>query len=357
MHVLWEYYCCNVDVMVKVLYKPAVDTLIMRASKDLSSVDSATEAPLLFAIWLATATSMSAEECWKLHGENRGVLIRKYRCALEGSLAEAGWMTTQDILVLQSLTLYLVFASANSRSTWILNGIALSLAQAMGMHSDSSSFSLGAIETEVRRRIWWVLCQTDVRVSENCGLQSHVPFTMDTELPMNINDSDLISAKENPLISRNHFTEMSVSLVKIEMTRTKLQFNRSTLNKEEKERLVQDQLQRYEDTYLKYYDGHLELHRLYYLGTRLIMARIWRMMHDATHDGSDDETLQEPLILWNADVLEIAHQLPCKYRQHGWFFRCKYTQWHAAAYLLIQMCKHTLGPAVDRAWEVLDVAF
>jgi hypothetical protein len=150
---------------------------------------------------------------------------------------------------------------------------------------------------------------------------------------------------------------MTLSLGKIEMARTTIQFKRSTLAKTEREKIVRNQLQRYEDTYLKYFDGKSGIHRFYYLGTRLMMARLWKMMYDASEPESEEEGLQEPLILYNADVLEIAHQLPCNYRQHGWFFRCSYTQWHAVAYLLIQMCKHTQGPSVDRAWKVLDAAF
>ncbi|PSN67376.1 hypothetical protein BS50DRAFT_390498 [Corynespora cassiicola Philippines] len=51
MHALWDFYCRNVDGMAKVLYKPDVKGLITRAATNLSSIDSSTEAPLLFAIW------------------------------------------------------------------------------------------------------------------------------------------------------------------------------------------------------------------------------------------------------------------------------------------------------------------
>lgn len=255
------------------------------------------------------------------------MLMRKYRHALEQALAQSGWMMTQNIQVLQALSLFLVFASENARSTWIVNGMALSLAQAMGLHSDSASSALSVIDTEVRRRVWWMLCQTDVRASENCGLESHVPLKCDTEPPLHVNDADLASAGENTPAPRNELTEMTLSLVKIEMSKTNLRFKRSTATGVEKERIVRDQLKRYEDVYLKYFDGQSEFHRLCYLGGRLIIARLWKMMYDATpHEGSDAEA--ESLMLYNADVLEIAHQLPSKYRQYGWFFRCKYTQWY-----------------------------
>lgn len=267
----------------------------------------------------------------------------------------------------------------------------------MGIHTDGAS-SLGAIETEVRRRVWWTLCLIDVRVSENCGLEPHVPLAADTRLPFHINDSDLTctrtstqlsgnvsttlsqspsegSSQVNPahldvyqiptppldteaIAPRNEFTEMTVSLVRIERTRTYLKFTRLQrgASREEQESVINKQLRRCEDVYLKYLNEHLELHRLCSLGIQLIMIRLRGLLHDASRP-NNTEVLDEQLLDYNTEVLRVAHQLPDRNRPYGWFFRCKYQQWHAAAYILIQLCKHTRGPAVDRAWEVLDSRF
>ena len=227
----------------------------------------------------------------------------------------------------------------------------------MGMHSDSSLFSLEPVETEVRRRVWWMLCQIDVRVSENCGLEPHVPFIMDTEFPMNINDSDLSSSDGQALRSRNEITEMTSSLCKIEMAKTLLLFRRSVLAKEEREAMVHEQLRRYDDIYLPYFVGESDIHRLYRLGIRLMMTRLWALIHDAADEHLVVDSFQEQLVLCNAEIVQIARQLPSKHRQHGWFFSCKHTQWHALAYLLIQLCKHPQGSTVDRAWDELDATF
>lgn len=107
MSVLWEYYTLNVDILVKILYKPSVDLLVRNASRDAERIDAPTEA-LLFAIWLASVKTMSAEECTRLHREDRSVLIPRYRHGLEQALEQANWMTTQEIVVLQALILHLV---------------------------------------------------------------------------------------------------------------------------------------------------------------------------------------------------------------------------------------------------------
>lgn len=240
----------------------------------------------------------------------------------------------------------------------------MGLAQAMGMHRDSTHFSLSTVETEMRRRIWWTLCQLDNRISEDCGLEPHVPLSMDTKLPLHIDDSDLDSNHAEAITSKNVSTEMTVSLIKIEMAQTslkakRLQYGDPHLSKDGVETLVREQIRRYEDIYIKYLDKSSPFHRLCYLGTRLLIAKLWKMSYDASRNENDaePEETKDRLISYHADVLEIAHQLPAKSRQYGWFIGCKYRQWHAMAHLLVDLCQPAQGPAVDRAWSVLDMVF
>lgn len=107
MGVLWHYYVDNVDILIKVLYKPSVEALIIRTSKSLDGIDAPTEV-LLFAIWFATITTMSTEECLRLCKEERDTIHHRYRYALEQALAQAGWMTSQEVTVLQALILLIV---------------------------------------------------------------------------------------------------------------------------------------------------------------------------------------------------------------------------------------------------------
>lgn len=50
MLALWDYYSIHVDRMAKVLYKPEIQALVNRASRNISSV-TMHETPLLYAIW------------------------------------------------------------------------------------------------------------------------------------------------------------------------------------------------------------------------------------------------------------------------------------------------------------------
>ena len=148
----------------------------------------------------------------------------------------------------------------------------------MGMHHDGAPFSLSAIDIEVRRRIWWTLCLIDNCISEDCGLESNIPMTMDTRLPLHINDSDIGTIHTIAPAPKTGFTEMTMSLIKIEMVETILILKFSLYRKcrysiEDIKTLVRERTSRYESTYLKHLDTSLPLHRLIYLRTRLIIAK------------------------------------------------------------------------------------
>ena len=110
---LWQYYVDNVDVLVKILHKPTLQALIASCQDDTIKLNTPTEA-LLFAIYFASVTTMSAEECLRVHGEERGVLIQRYRIALERSLAQARLLTSQEIVVLQAMILLIVSTSLST---------------------------------------------------------------------------------------------------------------------------------------------------------------------------------------------------------------------------------------------------
>lgn len=245
--------------------------------------------------------------------------------------------------------------------------MAIRIAQAMGMHQESISSSKSRVDTEVRRRIWWTLCSIDNRISEDALLESNVPMTMDTKLPCHTNDSDLDTVNtEDALIPRNTFTEMTVSLAKIEMAELGLkvkfsQYLKSPLSSQEMEVLVQEKTQLFEGTYVKFFDTSLHLHGIMYLGMRLIISKLWRMVYDPFQRNDPtlvkEKEIREWLLLSNIEILEIRHQLPDRSSKFGWFFRCKYTQWHAIAYVLNELCNQTQGPTVDRAWASIDAVF
>ncbi|KAH8593233.1 fungal-specific transcription factor domain-containing protein [Bisporella sp. PMI_857] len=361
---LWQYYVENVDILVKILHKPTVEPIFTHATKDLENIDTGIEA-LIFAIYFAAVTTMSDDECLRVHKEEKNKLLQKYQYALEQSLEQAGLMTTQDIVVLQALVLLIACAPRKSaRSTWMLSGMALRIAQTMGLHQESTFESLNTVETETRRRIWWTLCIIDNRVSVDCGLETNVPITMDTKIPCLINDSDFGNT-EAP-VPNIGFTEMTASVIKIELVEVLLkrkhsEYAKSSLDVKEMERLIQEKTYRFETVYLKGLDSSLHLHQMIALGARLILLKLWRVINDLHLQNnpppSEREEIKKRLRLYNTQVLEIANEMPDKSAKFGWFFQCKYYQWHAITYLLIELSNQLEGPEADRAWKSIDALF
>ncbi|CAG8959742.1 hypothetical protein HYFRA_00001648 [Hymenoscyphus fraxineus] len=363
MESLWKQYIDNFDILVKILYKPAVESLVMNASKDLGKLNHSTEA-LLVAIYLASVTTMSAAECREIHGEDRSVLLQRYRLSLEQILTQVGILKFQDVCVLQAFTLLIVCSpQQDGRSAWMLSGMAIRAAQAMGMHRESASSNESKIDAETRRRIWWMLCSIDNRISDDTLLETNVPMTMDTKLPCHINDSDLdVVSAEDHIPSRKCFTEMTVSSIRNEMAELGLkvkfsQYSKCPLTSQDIEVLVREKTRLFE-TYVDFFNTSLHLHRVIYFGMRYIISKLWRIVYDQFQQNDPtvvkEREIREWLFSSNIEILEISHMLPDGSSKFGWYFKCKYTQWHAIAYVLNELCHHTLGPVVDRAWAAVD---
>lgn len=132
----------------------------------------------------------------------------------------------------------------------------------------------------------------------------------------------------------------------------------STRAQNVRESLARKQIHRYESIYLRCVSGTTGLQQLWVIGTRLLIAKLWKMtLVGFQGTNLDREQIKEQLFIYNTEILDKAHQLPNKLGPFGWSFRCKYTQWHAIVYLLMELCTRTEGPAVEHAWNVLDGVF
>jgi hypothetical protein len=95
------------------------------------------------------------------------------------------------------------------RSLFCLTGVAVRIAQRMGLSTDGTSYAIPPFEVEMRRRLWWQIVLIDVRVSEVSGAGSSIlTYTWNTKLPSNVNDSDLFPDMRDPPVERPGLTEM-----------------------------------------------------------------------------------------------------------------------------------------------------
>ncbi len=106
---LYLSFMTNVDPVVKILHGPSLrrhftgETNKLNCSPGPKGWDA-----VKFAIYYATTTSWTPEECLGQLGEEKAVLLHRFRSSTELALARADFINTEDVSTLQALVLYLV---------------------------------------------------------------------------------------------------------------------------------------------------------------------------------------------------------------------------------------------------------
>ncbi len=220
---LWSVYVKAVDPVLKILHIPTVQSTVVATILDPKSAAPSTLA-LTFAIYYAALTSMGDVETARaaLPTEERHAQLARCKAALDSLLSVAQLVARADIPAIQALAIYVTCLRVHEagRSVWILNGLAIRLAQSMGLHRDGAHLRLGPFETEMRLRLWWHLCVLDSRAPEDQGLQPTAAVTnWELRLPLNVNDSQLYPDMDRLPSDADTWTEMSFFLVQTEACR------------------------------------------------------------------------------------------------------------------------------------------
>jgi hypothetical protein len=147
----WSIYKDRVDPLLKVLHLPTLEPTVLSSASHLPNLSRGFEC-LLFAIYYGATTSLSSHECLIKLGEDKGVLLARYRFALEQALARANFLLTEELVVLQAFVIFLICLRRNNdaRVIWTLTGLVVRIAQTIGIHRDGSHFDLAPFEIEMR---------------------------------------------------------------------------------------------------------------------------------------------------------------------------------------------------------------
>lgn len=372
----WEIFKQNIDPLIKIFHRPSIDDFIYKFDGRFELL-SKTDEVMMFTIYFAVITSMSEEQCTAIFGVQKSPTLEKYRFAVEQALARAEFLSTQELIVLQSFTLFLtcVRRMDDSCYVWTLTGLIIRIAQSLGIHRDGKLFRLSPFETEMRRRLWWQICSLDVRASEDHGSDPTITEqSFDTKFPLNINDDDISPDMEITPIEREGRTEMMFDLIRYTVSTTVRRLSYAplgpgpcrtksdSLTLEDKERTIEELHQYLENKYLKYCDMENPLDWVSATMSRLIMAKMWLIVHHPLQRGDGGAGLpqgtQDRLFLTSIEVIEFSRLLQTEKStmKWNWLFRT-YVQWHAVAFVLSQLCKRTSGCMVEKAWVAIDNVF
>lgn len=377
-YTLCEIFLANVDPVYKCLHAPSVRKHLQenKAEMDCSPGLGGLEA-LRSSIFYAAVTSLADGECKHRLGEGRDVLLTRYRGATEIALAKADFINTVEMSTLQALALYLVAVRSNdsSRCMWTLTSVAIRIAQAMGLHYDNTSASLPPFEREIRRRLWWQICDLDTHAAaDRASFPLIFASSFNTRLPLQINDEDITPGSLEEVDEQEGFTDMTFTLSCNEIFDALRKLNHTPL-REIDEQYPAPELtwaQRV-DTVIQFqkrmdqkYLGRLNLNRPFHWFTRMVVdivvATMWLFVYRPLQrrpKSNDPSQRADPGILGLAvDVLERGQQLyddPAG-SQYQWVSRT-YVQWHALSVTAAELCVDTQGPMVERAWTIVEPAF
>lgn len=97
-------------------------------------------------------------------------------------------------------------------------GLAIRIAQRMGLHSESAYAKCPALEAEMRRRLWWSLMLFDTRICEMADYEAvMLTPTWDCRPPLNVNDFDLQPEMKDPPAAQGVSTDALFAVVRSEM--------------------------------------------------------------------------------------------------------------------------------------------
>lgn len=367
IQLLWDFFTGRVDPLAKVLHKPTMKRIVTRISESpetLEGLDKGTEA-LFFTIYFAAATSMTDDELEDNLDGSRDTMTSKYRHAAENALMNANFLNTQEFVTLQAFILYLscVRWSEDTRMVWTLTGLAIRIAQSLGLHRDGKHFpELSSFDKEMRRRVWWQLHYLDCCASEDHGSDSASAATsFDTSLPLNIDDSALdIDITKATLKDRDGISDMTFCLIRYELTQTR-RLIKATRPLADKENLLKGCYQLLESKYLAYSQQGGTLYWLAENIARMAIAREWLVLsHDQLRldRGGTSREMKDRLFLTNLQIIETSIQLESDPRAKEWRWLIPRShQWLPISFVLAELCVRSKCDVVDRAWRAVEANY
>lgn len=374
---LWQTFTENVDPLIKIIHIPTIHPAIQRAAGNVEAIPRSFEA-LMFAIYSAAVMSLADEECTKRLCEPRKVLLSRYVSATRKALSRAKFMGTTNLVVLQALVLHLLSVRDiyEPRAIWSLTGVAVRIAQGIGLERDGEHLGLPPFETEIRRRVWWALKSHDFRTGELCGIAKFHDLqnvAESTKWPTSINDDQLYLGMPSISTISTGLTDISAVALKCELLNIaatrKAAFQQQGKDPGEWElhtkasdadgliELYKSIEELLETKYLRYCDPSQPLHLMVMLLGRCSLNTIRFLSHHPRRWPSAEQTSHsERELVWRIcinlleqhDMLQ-SNPLLKRFAWHGPYIR----QWHAIIHILDTLQANPLRAEADKAWQLV----
>ncbi|RSL55509.1 hypothetical protein CEP53_007054 [Fusarium sp. AF-6] len=298
---MFDVFQQNVDPVARIFHCPTLRTTVTEALPLLDGPLDRHTGLVLFSISYAALTSLDDDECQRMFGEERRVMLPRYRYAVEQSLVRARFLDSQNLTVLTSLVLFLLCVRRHDSSRFVssLLGVVIRNAQAMGLHRDGTNFQLSPYETEMRRRVWWHICVLDLRASEDHGCDPSIyDQNYDTKFPLSINDEDISPSDTVPPPEHVAGSDMIFCLLRFEVAVAIRRLNypapvgshKSELSVGQKRRMVETVEKHFYERYIHRCDITKSFDWVSATWAKLMLAKMWLAVSNPLqpHSNSDD---------------------------------------------------------------------
>ncbi len=253
-------------------------------------------------------------------------------------------------------------------------GVAIRIAQRMGIHSESALAKCTAVEAEMRRRLWWSLILFDTRISEIANSKTATLHpTWDCKIPLNVNDSDLRPEMKEPPAIQGTSTEALFAVVRSELgdfirhTLFHLDFTspalkplakhlRDTAAPDGGELVKLEEI--IEDQYLKSCDQENPLHFMTIWITRAYLAKCRLLEHHSRYSSSSTrrtEAQRDTATSYALRMLECDTKIMTSSLTKG-FLWLNHFHFPFPAYIQIvqDLRRRPISEQARQAWEVMS---
>lgn len=262
-------------------------------------------------------------------------------------------------------------------SQYVLCGVALRLAQKMGLHRDGTSLGLSLFETEMRRRLWWYIAHLDFRTSDLLGAKPSLDIHIgDVHVPWNVEDEDLHPSMTEVPKDRKAITSITMCLVRCDLAKSLQRLSgssttvaswgdigsNSNVTLDDKDALINEIEDKFETKYLRYCDPSRPLDILVTCMIRAAICNTRLFAHNprrfADSGGQVTEAERDTAFHNASKLLEYASMVGENQalRKYEWRMNSTYL-WDKILYVLIEARRRTLSPELDRVWELIGRVF
>ncbi|KID87431.1 Transcription factor, fungi [Metarhizium guizhouense ARSEF 977] len=367
---LWNAYVQNVESLCKILHIPTMAQMVDTISRKPASVSKGDEC-LVFSIYYLAVFSMPDADCLQTFNKQKNDLMAKYRSAVLQALVNASWLKTTSLRVLQAYVIFLVAARSqvDPHTFWSLTGIAIRLAQRMGLHRDGENLGLPPFEVQMRRRLFWQLLPLDTYAGQVSGTGiSIAPDSWDTKQPLNINDDQIYPGMTEKPEEKKGATEMIYSLARIELSnfyaKTGVKLKSAAVsfkNSDEIENLINDVEGSIEMKYLRYCDILNPLHLLTLAVVRSaanivrLRNRMTPVMDKTVNDGERNElcALSERILETDSTIYRNPSLKKFRWQVKNFFL------WDALLCILLSISKTGFykRAELDKTWNMVGEVY